>query len=396
MSTATCDALIPGDVPSSPTTTYFAPAGRDTAEEVHRKGSAFKGIPLLSESLNAMPSMVMVLNSNRQIVAANDTMLSVLNTSLGEVTEKRPGEAVGCIRAKEGPDGCGTARYCAACGAVNAILDAQKQRKKVVRECRILVQTPSGIAPMDLRVVASPISVAEDHFVVTAVDDISQSKRLHVLQRTFFHDVLNTAGCIQGYAQYLQEDASGDPEVCGRLATLSDQLIESIRAQRDLVIAESGELDTKPVPIRVRSVLEEVMTQYAAHPVAEGRDIDCRDDWDGTVIADRQLLFRVLGNMVKNALEATSPGGIVTIGCKDGGSRAEFWVHNPDVMPDEVQLQVFQRSFSTKGEQGRGIGTYSMKLLGERYLGGKVDFVSKSPEGTTFMFLLPKTPVSVQ
>ena len=391
----TSDTLVPGDIPCSPPTTFFAPAGRDAAAEVHRKSSALNDIPLLSESLNAMPSMVMVLNSNRQIVAANDTMLSVLNTSLGEIIEKRPGEAVGCIRAKEGPDGCGTARYCATCGAVNAILDAQKERKNVVRECRILVQTPSGIAPMDLRVVASPISVAEDLFVVTAVDDISQSKRLHVLQRTFFHDVLNTAGCIQGYAQYLQEDASGDPEVCGRLATLSDQLIESIRAHRDLVIAESGELDTKPVPIQVRSVLEEVMAQYAAHPVAEGRDIDCRDDWDGTVIADRQLLFRVLGNMVKNALEATSPGGIVTIGCKDGGSRAEFWVHNPDVMPDEVQLQVFQRSFSTKGEQGRGIGTYSMRLLGERYLGGKVDFTSRSSEGTTFTLTLPKMSAPV-
>jgi hypothetical protein len=25
-----------------------------------------------------------------------------------------------------------------------------------------------------------------------------------------------------------------------------------------------------------------------------------------------------------------------------------------------------------------------MKLLGERYLGGKVEFVSRAPEGTTF------------
>ena len=40
-----------------------------------------------------------------------------------------------------------------------------------------------------------------------------------------------------------------------------------------------------------------------------------------------------------------------------------FSVHNAAVMPPEVQMQVFQRSFSTKSEAGRGIGTHSMKLL---------------------------------
>ena len=67
-----------------------------------------------------------------------------------------------------------------------------------------------------------------------------------------------------------------------------------------------------------------------------------------------------------------------------------FTVHNDQVMPDEIQLQVFQRSFTTKGQPGRGVGTYSMKLFGERYLAGKVSFTSREPEGTTFTLVLPK------
>lgn len=58
---------------------------------------------------------------------------------------------------------------------------------------------------------------------------------------------------------------------------------------------------------------------------------------------------------------------------------------------EEVQLQLFQRSFSTKGQSGRGIGTYSMKLLSERYLGGKVEFTSREPEGTVFTLTIPKS-----
>ncbi|MFA7348153.1 MAG: ATP-binding protein, partial [Desulfurivibrionaceae bacterium] len=57
-------------------------------------------------------------------------------------------------------------------------------------------------------------------------------------------------------------------------------------------------------------------------------------------------------------------------------------------MPENVQLQIFQRSFSTKGT-GRGLGTYSIKLLGERYLKGRVSFTSTPEKGTTFRFRCP-------
>lgn len=381
---------------ASTPSTYFAPAGRATADEVQRQKDAVAEVPLLKEALDAMPTMVMVLNGHRQIVGANESLLTVLNTTVGEVAQRRPGEAVGCIRAKEGPDGCGTSRHCVTCGAVNAILECQKNAEKVVRECRILVDTPQGVASMDLRVTVSPFRVAGAPFLVASVEDVSQAKRLSVLQRTFFHDVLNTAGCIQGYSQFLHDDASADQEVSGRLLLLSQQLIESIQSQRDLIHAESGDLRTQPVPLRAFQILEDVRSQYAKHPVAEGRTIELKDVWEGMVITDRLLIGRVLGNMVKNALEATAPGGIVSMSCTDSGGEVTFAVHNPEVMPEGVQLQVFQRSFSTKGEAGRGIGTYSMKLLGERYLGGKVDFSSRVPEGTSFTLTIPKKPATVK
>ena len=65
-----------------------------------------------------------------------------------------------------------------------------------------------------------------------------------------------------------------------------------------------------------------------------------------------------------------------------------FRVANPSVMPPDVQNQVFQRSFSTKGEN-RGLGTYSMRLLTERYLKGHVSFTSDKAHGTVFRVRLP-------
>ncbi len=371
--------------------TYFAPAGRDTADQLARATAAVAQVPLLAETLNAMPHMVMVLNARRQIVAANEALLNILEVPAGKVLGKRPGEAVECIRALEGPDGCGTARHCATCGAAEAVLASQETGRKVVRECRILARTAGGPVPMDLRVTATPFCLEGECFTVAAVEDIGPSKRLAVLQRTFFHDVLNTAGCIQGYTRFLSREASAaDATVCRRLASLAEQIVAEIQTQRDLLAAESGDYQVQPELVPARQVLEELCVRYSRHPVAEGRVLAMGPCWDGAVISDQSLLLRVLGNMVKNGLEATPSGGVVTIACADGGDEVAFTVHNTAVMPEEVQLQVFQRSFSTKGESGRGVGTYSMKLFGERYLGGKVGFTSDEARGTTFRLTLPK------
>ncbi len=92
--------------------------------------------------------------------------------------------------------------------------------------------------------------------------------------------------------------------------------------------------------------------------------------------------------MVKNAIEASSAGEVITASCRLADSTVTFSVHNPATIPQEVQLQLFKRSFSTKGA-GRGLGTYSMLLLTEKYLKGRVWFTSADGEGTTFFVSVP-------
>lgn len=93
-------------------------------------------------------------------------------------------------------------------------------------------------------------------------------------------------------------------------------------------------------------------------------------------------------NLLKNALEASTTGETIDIGCSLSNQTIVFWVKNSGAMTESVKSQLFQRSFSTKGS-GRGVGTYSVKLLTERYLGGKVDFQSSIQEGTIFYIYLP-------
>jgi signal transduction histidine kinase len=136
-------------------------------------------------------------------------------------------------------------------------------------------------------------------------------------------------------------------------------------------------------------MLADLQIFYSGHQLASGKQIviDHTSD-DVRIQSDQTLLWRVLGNMVKNALEASSAGDMVTLHCQHAGDTVIFGVHNPAFMARNVQLQVFKRSFTTKGD-GRGLGTYSIKLLTEQYLGGEVSFHSTREGGTTFMARFP-------
>jgi len=79
----------------------------------------------------------------------------------------------------------------------------------------------------------------------------------------------------------------------------------------------------------------------------------------------------------------------VLLACREDGDDVLLAVNNAAVMPDEVQENIFRRRFSTKGAT-RGMGTYSMLLLSERYLRGRVSFSTSPEAGTTFTLRLPK------
>ena len=373
-------------------TTHFAPAGRSTPEKLKNEQNLIQNQALLRTMLDSMPEIVMILNENRQVVAANQYLMNLLGVSEQDVMGKRPGEVINCENSRKGPGGCGTAPHCMTCGAVGAILQSQQNHKQASDECRIIIL--SGEA-MDLEVTASALDIEENRYTVCAIRDISDQKRRKVLERTFFHDVINTAGGILGFTQLLADGNQIDSplsEERRQLVTIANQLIGEIQAQRDLAYAESGDLELIIESANIFEFLDNLKTLYSRHQVGKDRNILLKDTCNARIETDCRLLNRVIGNMIKNALEATKPHGTVTISCEDAGQEVVFSIHNDVIMPEEVQLQIFQRSFSTKSDSGRGIGTHSMKLLGEKYLGGRVSFTSRESEGTVFLFALPKSP----
>ena len=303
---------------------------------------------------------------------------------------KRPGEAMGCLHSDEGPAGCGTGEACSVCGAVQAYLLAQRFGKEAASECRITADIGDRLVSFDLLIWVTPFMVQDERFFILVASDISHEKRRRSLERIFFHDLANTAVALTGYTELIKKKCDGPrPDLIQSLDRVCKRILQEIDSQRQLLAAENQEITVRPQQVTSNYFLSLVVQEFEYQDLAADRRIviDPKSQ-NVTFSVDPSLLTRVLDNLAKNALEASDPGEAITLGCKNSGDHIEFWVQNPQVMPKDVQLQIFNRSFSTKGK-GRGLGTYSAKLLGESYLGGSLSFTSDENKGTVFRLSLP-------
>ena len=345
---------------------------------------------MLSRLCESMLNAVAIVNRNRQIVYCNRNFAAFAGYERPEaVYAKRPGEILDCVHSRETEGGCGTAEACAVCGAVNAVLEAQ-QGEVTVKEANI--RRSGGKEDLNLELKASPMHQGNELFITISITDISDRAWRRTLERIFFHDLMNTASGLKIIVEELaseQAAPSPPPELKNQVLSGITQLIEQIKEQHGLLAAENAKLNLNIQPCRSRHLLAETAAYYEHFEIARGRSIIIDEkSADIAFETDRTLIFRVLGNMFKNALEACQKGETVTIGCKKQDDGVAFHVHNPGVIPRKVQLQLFQRSFSTKAE-GRGLGTYSMKLLTEHYLGGRISYTTSSKEGTWFIAWYP-------
>ncbi|BDG10021.1 sensor histidine kinase [Anaeromyxobacter paludicola] len=360
---------------------------RAEPDRLKREIDSISRSPVVTAVLEVADAALLVLNPERQIVGFNSRLRELRGPE--DVLGRRAGEALGCVNAR-GPGGCGSLPACETCGALGAILGCQARDRPVESEC--LIRTDRADRALELNVRATPVRVEGAPFTVVSLRDISSEKRREVLEQVFFHDVLNTIGGLQGWARLLQR--GGDvAKASDRLVFLSDHVAQEIRDHRSLLLAESGRLLPEELPLRANDLLRDVEKVSSGHSAARGRRIEVAPaPGEPELATDRSLLARVLVNMVRNALEASPEAGVVGLACDSEPDGVRFSVRNEGVIPPHVQARVFQRSFSTKGQRGRGLGTYSMKLFGERYLGGEVSFSSSPQDGTVFWIRLPRRP----
>jgi len=348
----------------------------------------------LKEFLQTLPYTTAILDDENKIILANRVRLDrERDVSVEEFFGHNPGSALNCIHAKNPGGPCHNEGVCKFCGVPNALLLAQKQDKKIVQETNITIELADKTEKSyDVELHASPFPYKNKKFILLSIIDISEQKRKRALERIFFHDVINKIGSLQNIIEMLNQPEYQEEkaELTGLSQEIIKDLNEEILQQKNLMAAESGDLKIHSTETNSRKIIEESISQLVQYPDSHNIKIEISPDTSNiTFTTDPVILKRILINMLKNALEASETGNKVYIGSKEKDQRILFWVYNYSYIPENNQIKIFDRTYSTKGSD-RGLGTYSMKILGEQYLKGKVFFTTDRQKGTTFYIELPK------
>ncbi len=175
------------------------------------------------------------------------------------------------------------------------------------------------------------------------------------------------------------------------------------RIVRDLFLLARG--DAGQYPLRSeRFYLEEVVVQTVQQfrTVAAERGVSLREDHriDLVFRGDEDLIQRLLGNLVDNAIRHTPAGGRVSVSCTSESDhfRIEVADTGSGIAP-ELRESIFERFFrgdsthtaaETFNGSGAGLGLPIARWIAEAH-GGRLDLARTGPSGSVFVVLLPRT-----
>lgn len=210
------------------------------------------------------------------------------------------------------------------------------------------------------------------------------------------HEIRNPLNALFLNADLLEEELR---EV-GEAGETGESIEEILRVMREeierlneiiknyLSLSKLGSADFE------RLDLNDVVREFAeeAEELAADRDVqvDLRLGRGETIVrADRNMLRRVLVNLVQNAVDATPQGGEVVIGTRRLVHKVKLWVRDKGPgISDEIAQQLFQPFFSTK-ERGTGLGLYLSREIVMAH-DGQVALRSVKPQGSQATVLLPR------
>ena len=203
------------------------------------------------------------------------------------------------------------------------------------------------------------------------------------------HDLRQPVHALGLFAATLQKRLIDSPDepLARNLMRAVDGLERSFNAMLDVSKLDAGAISPAPQTFPLRDMFRRLHMQYAGQ--AEFAGLGLRFSPGGkSVTSDPQLLERIVGNLIQNAIKYTSQGGIVVV-ARSTASRIniEVWDTGCGIAAGDLP-RVFEEFFQVgHGERDRshglGMGLAIVKRLAA-LLGHRLEVASTPGRGTLF------------
>ena len=238
--------------------------------------------------------------------------------------------------------------------------------------------------------------------LIKAKEKAEESDRLKsAFLANMSHEIRTPMNGILGFAELLKE-----PNLTGKEQQKYIQIIEKGGARMLNIIndiisiskIESGQMDVTISDSNINEQIEYIYTFFKPEVEAKGMQLSFKNMLpvkEATIKTDREKLFAILTNLVKNAIKYSEKGSI-EIGYDKKGEHLEFYVKDSGIGIESNRKEaIFERFIQADIEdkmarQGAGLGLSISKAYVE-LLGGKLWVESEKGIGSIFYFTIPYT-----
>lgn len=322
---------------------------------------------LLEDLSSGLGEGLMVVSSDLEIRLASPVALHFCG-----VEAVRPG--TGLLDILRNPDAVRLVEEAAAGGETSAAV----------------VENPRGV--WELR--AFPVRVGG---AVVLVSDVGAIRRAAEFRRRFVqdlsHELRSPLAVLRTTVEAVEDEVS--PELTEILVRQVERLDRLTRELYELASIEAGDVELVLEAVEVAAVTAEVLKDFAPEAERLGVAIESACEAGVRCRADRRGLYRVLSNLVDNAIKYNRRGGWVEIRTRivDDDVSIEVEDSGAGIPASELQavLQRFYRldRARTPGRGGLGLGLAIVKHL-VQHMGGRLALNSREGIGTTVSLQFPR------
>jgi signal transduction histidine kinase len=243
---------------------------------------------------------------------------------------------------------------------------------------------------------AEQLAEANVH-IQQAEEAVRRSERLAALGQLsagLAHELRNPLGTMKASAEMLARSVSAENEVAREVAGFISSEVDRTNSliTRFLQFA-------RPLRLQLEKAdLAHTLDRAVALVEREVQGVAIYKNYEPEIPPfpfDAELLERVFYNLVLNAVQATEPGGAVTVKTRAAGGTVEIAVIDRGAGIDGKQRDSIFNPFFTTKPQGVGLGLAIVSKIVDEH-GGKITVESEPGKGSVFHVLLPVEPSALQ
>jgi len=236
--------------------------------------------------------------------------------------------------------------------------------------------------------------------LILAKEKAEESDRLKsAFLANMSHEIRTPMNGILGFAQLLREpDLTGEEQqkFLGIIEKSGARMLNIITDIVSISKIESGQMEISISETNINEQMEFVYSFFKPEAEEKGIRLLVNNTMplkESIIKTDREKLYAILTNLVKNAIKFTREGSI-EFGYEKKGKYLEFFVKDTgEGIPEQKKEIIFERfrqgsESLARAYEGAGLGLSISKAYIEM-LGGKIWVESELGKGSTFYFTIP-------